>query len=74
MHACIHTCTLTHTHTCTQVFIAQLGYPKWTPVTVVTEGGEPPEFSNHFPSWPHFDLSCSQRAAELKLPYWQRYM
>jgi hypothetical protein len=33
-------------------FIAQKGYPKWTPVTRVAENGETPLFKSNFKVWP----------------------
>ena len=54
--------------TCVQLYISQNNYPKWTPVTVVTEGVEAQEFAVHFSSWPWVDLSKGQRSSELHLP------
>ncbi len=53
---------------CVQLYISQNNYPKWTPVTVVTEGVETQEFAAHFSSWSWVDLSKGQRSSELCLP------
>lgn len=51
-----------------QLFVAQCSYPKWTPVTVVTQDGEVWEFYSHFSSWPFVDLTLVERSSALFLP------
>lgn len=51
-----------------QLYISRNNYPKWTPVTIVTEGVEAQEFAAHFSSWSWANLSQGQRSAELCLP------
>ena len=50
------------------MFISSQSYPKWTPVTVVTEQAEPATFSAHFPFWSSPNLALTPRARELGLP------
>lgn len=56
-------------HSHFQLFIVQKHYPKWTPVTVVTDQFETEEFTAHFPSWPWVDLQLAQRSDKLRLPF-----
>ena len=67
VHACCM-CGSYCLHLFLQLYISQNNYPKWTPVTVVTEGVEAQEFAAHFSSWSWVNLSQGQRSAELILP------
>ena len=56
----------------TQMFIIHNSYPKWTPVSIMTQDGETTHFLNHFPSWPCVDLNLASKSKELHLPFVQQ--
>lgn len=51
----------------TELFITQRSYPKHTPVTIVTEGGETWQFCAHFEWWLDVRLKLSPQAERLRL-------
>jgi hypothetical protein len=51
-----------------QLFVSHCSHPKWTPVTVVTQGAEVWAFTSIFRDWLWTNLAKSPNASKLRLP------